>query len=88
MTDLSHDPQANAILGQFRSARLAADLERLWGRLTGRSADLLPFDEVRAYVKANTPPPTGTPHHSPGIHCGQRGPLPGLYPQLSPQTGQ
>ncbi|MCL4835464.1 MAG: universal stress protein [Caldilineaceae bacterium] len=55
MTDLSHDPQANAILGQFRSARLAADLERLWGRLTGRSADLLPFDEVRAYVKANTP---------------------------------
>ena len=49
------DPQANIALGQFRSARLAADLERLWGRLTGKSADLLPFEEVRAYVKANTP---------------------------------
>lgn len=49
------DPKSNAILGQFRSARLAADLERLWGRLTGKSAELLPFDEVRAHVKANTP---------------------------------
>lgn len=49
------DPKTNAILGQFRSARLAADWERLWGRLTGKSANLLPFEEVRAYVKANTP---------------------------------
>ena len=49
------DPKTNAIHSQFRSARLAADWERLWGRLLGRSADLLPFEEVRAYVKANTP---------------------------------
>lgn len=49
------DPKSNAIHGQFRSARLAADWERLWGRLTGKSANLLPFEEVRAYVKANTP---------------------------------
>ena len=49
------DPKTNAILGQFRSARLAADWERLWSRLTGKSANLLPFEEVRAYVKANTP---------------------------------
>lgn len=52
---MTHDPQAEAILQQFRSARLRADLERLWARLTGRSAELLPFDQVRAYVKANTP---------------------------------
>lgn len=52
---MTHDRQSEAILQQFRSARLAADLERLWARLTGRSAELLPFDEVRAYVKANTP---------------------------------
>ncbi|RLT38382.1 MAG: universal stress protein, partial [Chloroflexi bacterium] len=55
MTYPTDDPQANIALGQFRSARLAADLERLWARLTGKPADLLPFEEVRAYVKANTP---------------------------------
>ena len=55
MNHSTDDLKSNSILGQFRSARLAADWERLWGRLLGRSADLLPFEEVRAYVKANTP---------------------------------
>ncbi len=34
-------------LRQFQDARRRADLQRLWARVTGRSADLLPFDEVR-----------------------------------------
>jgi len=55
MSHPTDDLQAKAILSQFRSARLAAELERLWGRLTGKSSDLLAFEEVRAYVKANTP---------------------------------
>ncbi|MGB5047971.1 MAG: universal stress protein [Caldilineaceae bacterium] len=55
MTHSSDDLKSNAIHGQFRSARLAANRERLWARLTGKSADLLPFEEVRAYAKANTP---------------------------------
>ena len=49
------DPRANIALGQFRSARLRAEMERLWARLRGRPTDLLPFDEVRAYVKATKP---------------------------------
>lgn len=34
-------------LRQFQEARRQADLQRLWARLTGRSAELLPFEEVR-----------------------------------------
>ncbi|MBI3959652.1 MAG: universal stress protein [Chloroflexi bacterium] len=55
VTNAPNDPQSNAALGQFRAARRRADWEQMWGRLTGKSAQLLAFDEVRAYVKANTP---------------------------------
>lgn len=34
-------------LRQFQDARRRANLQRLWARLTGRSADLLSFEEVR-----------------------------------------
>jgi len=55
VTNGIHGEQSSLALAQFRSARLRADLERLWGRLTGRPVELLPFEEVRAYVKANAP---------------------------------
>ena len=34
-------------LRQFQDARRRADLQRLWARLTGRSADLLSFEDAR-----------------------------------------
>lgn len=55
VSNATGDPQSSIALSHFRSARLRADLERLWARLTGRPADLLPFDEVRAYVRAGAP---------------------------------
>lgn len=38
----------------FQIARQRADLETISARLTGKSADLLPFDEVRRRLKATT----------------------------------
>ena len=34
-------------LRQLQDARRRADLQRLWARLTGRSADLLSFEDAR-----------------------------------------
>ena len=37
---------------QFRSARLHATLDQIWAALTGKSADLLSYEEVREKVQA------------------------------------
>ncbi|RME65656.1 MAG: universal stress protein, partial [Caldilineae bacterium] len=37
---------------QFQMARAQADLELLWAKLTGRSAELLPFEEVQKLLHA------------------------------------
>ncbi len=39
-------------LQRFRAARNRAELERLWARLRGKSADLLSFEDVRRQIKA------------------------------------
>ncbi|MEZ4635474.1 MAG: universal stress protein [Caldilineaceae bacterium] len=42
-------------LQEFRRARLRADLEQLRARLTGRSAELLSYEDVRRMLHAGTP---------------------------------
>ena len=51
MSEYSHDIQQTA-LQNFRSARLHADLERVRAVLSGKSADLLSYEEVRQKVRA------------------------------------
>ncbi len=45
----------NDALHEFRRARLRADLEQLRARLTGRTAELLSYEEVRRMLHAGTP---------------------------------
>lgn len=45
----------NEALQEFRRARLAADLEQLRARLTGKSTELLSYEEVRRMLHAGMP---------------------------------
>ena len=51
MNDNSSELTLSAV-DQFRSARLHAKVEQIKAALTGKSADLLSYEEVRAKVKA------------------------------------
>ncbi|MFP4344053.1 MAG: universal stress protein [Anaerolineales bacterium] len=50
---------AVAAARDFHRARRAADLERVMARFTGRSADLLSYEEVRRKLQATTATPRG-----------------------------
>ncbi len=50
---------AFAAARDFHRARRAADLERVMARLTGRSTDLLSYEEVRRKLQATTTTPRG-----------------------------
>lgn len=45
----------NDALQEFRRARLRGDLEQLRARLTGRTAELLSYDDVRRMLRAGSP---------------------------------
>lgn len=50
-----HEAELSNALQDFREARQRANLELLLGRLTGRPAELLSYEEVRQKLKASLP---------------------------------
>jgi|ADGO01.1.fsa_nt_gi ParB-like nuclease domain. len=70
-------------VSDFRRLRRRADLERMLAGLTGSSADLLSFEEVRRQLRATAANKRQLREIPPRRDYRQRRPLPGLQPQLS-----
>lgn len=59
MSELRRATRLTKAIDDFRRARLRAVRERLWARLTGESADLLSYEDVRRKLRATQSVPRG-----------------------------
>ena len=71
-----------SVIQDFRRARLRATIERVLAQLTGKSAELLCYDEVRDLLKVTGSRKRRPADHPRVGHRGQRRPLLRVHARL------